>query len=75
MKVRGDFLGPPRSTDKTTLIIKVIRMHESQLSIQTLQVPSSCLYNTVVPLTHWPHSTYSIKIKHTTCDKYQTILK
>ena len=23
MKVRGDFLGPPRSTDKTTLIIKV----------------------------------------------------
>ena len=24
MKVRGDFLGPPRSTDKTTLIIKVI---------------------------------------------------
>ena len=26
MKVRGDFLGPPRSTDKTTLIIKVIRL-------------------------------------------------
>ena len=24
MKVRGDFLGPPRSTDKTTLIIKVM---------------------------------------------------
>ena len=23
MKVRGDFLGPPHSTDKTTLIIKV----------------------------------------------------
>ena len=23
MKVRGDFLGPPRSTDKTTLITKV----------------------------------------------------
>ena len=23
MKVRGDFLGPPRSTDKTYLIIKV----------------------------------------------------
>ena len=23
MKVWGDFLGPPRSTDKTTLIIKV----------------------------------------------------
>ena len=23
MKVRGNFLGPPRSTDKTTLIIKV----------------------------------------------------
>ena len=23
MKVRGDFLGPPRSTDKTTLINKV----------------------------------------------------
>ena len=23
MQVRGDFLGPPRSTDKTTLIIKV----------------------------------------------------
>ena len=23
MNVRGDFLGPPRSTDKTTLIIKV----------------------------------------------------
>ena len=23
MKVRGDFLGPPRSTDKTTLIIMV----------------------------------------------------
>ena len=23
MKVRGDFLGPPRSTVKTTLIIKV----------------------------------------------------
>ena len=23
MKVRGDFLGPPRSTDKTTLIFKV----------------------------------------------------
>ena len=23
MKVRGDFLGPPRSTDKTTQIIKV----------------------------------------------------
>ena len=23
MKVRGDFLGPPRSTDKTTLIINV----------------------------------------------------
>ena len=26
MKVRGDFLGPPRSTDETTLIIKVIRL-------------------------------------------------
>ena len=25
MKVRGDFLGLPRSTDKTTLIIKVIK--------------------------------------------------
>ena len=25
MKVRGDFLGPPRSTDKTTLIIKVTK--------------------------------------------------
>ena len=25
MKVRGDFLGPPRSTDKTTPIIKVIK--------------------------------------------------
>ena len=23
MKVQGDFLGPPRSTDKTTLIIKL----------------------------------------------------
>ena len=23
MKVRGEFLGPPRSTDKTTLTIKV----------------------------------------------------
>ena len=23
MKVQGDYLGPPRSTDKTTLIIKV----------------------------------------------------
>ena len=29
MKVRGDFLGPPRSTDKTTLIIKVIRLQRS----------------------------------------------
>ena len=28
MKVRGDFLGPPRSIDKTTLIIKVMpRLH------------------------------------------------
>ena len=26
MKVRGDFLGPPRSTDKTTLIIKVSKV-------------------------------------------------
>ena len=26
MKVRGDFLGPPSSTDKTTLIIKVSKV-------------------------------------------------
>ena len=26
MKVRGDFLGPPRSTDKTTLKIKVSKV-------------------------------------------------
>ena len=26
MKVQGDFLGPPRSTDKTTLIIKVSKV-------------------------------------------------
>ena len=26
MKVRGDFLGPPGSTDKTTLIIKVSKV-------------------------------------------------
>ena len=26
MKVRGDFLGPQRSTDKTTLIIKVSKV-------------------------------------------------
>ena len=26
MKVRGDFLGPPRSTDKTTLIINVSKV-------------------------------------------------
>ena len=26
MKVWGDFLGPPRSTDKTTLIIKVSKV-------------------------------------------------
>ena len=29
MKVRGDFLGPPRSTDKTTLIIKVSKPTET----------------------------------------------
>ena len=33
MKVRGDFLGPPRSTDKTTLIIKVIRLQRSGIDI------------------------------------------
>ena len=26
MKIRGDFLEPPHSTDKTTLIIKVIKV-------------------------------------------------
>ena len=36
MKVPGNFLGPPRSTDKTTLIIKVskgakIRSHYNQV--------------------------------------------
>ena len=33
MKVRGDFLGPPRSTGKTTLIIKVIKLQRSILRI------------------------------------------
>ena len=41
MKVRGDFLGPPRSTDKITLIIKVskgatIRNRDNQVPHPTL---------------------------------------
>ena len=37
MKVRGDFLGPPRSTDKTTLIIKVSK--GAKIRNQYNQVP------------------------------------
>ena len=37
MKVRGDFLGPPRSTDKTTLIIKVSK--GAKISNRYNQVP------------------------------------
>ena len=38
MKVRGDFLGPPRSTDKTTLIFKVSK-DAFQESIQSSTTP------------------------------------
>ena len=46
MKVRGDFLGPPRSTDKTTLIIKVstylstyvLRVYKQQSPGETAQM-------------------------------------
>ena len=37
MNVRGDFLGPPRSTDKTTLIIKVSK--DTKISNRYNQVP------------------------------------
>ena len=37
MKMRGDFLGPPRSTDKTTLIIKVSK--GAKISNRYNQVP------------------------------------
>ena len=36
-KVRGDFLGPPRSTDKTTLIIKVSKGALTWLNFIKLQ--------------------------------------
>ena len=37
MKVRGDFLGPPCSTDKTTLIIKVNK--DAKIRSRYNQVP------------------------------------
>ena len=37
MKVRGDFSGPPRSTDKTTLIIKVSK--DAKIRNRYNQVP------------------------------------
>ena len=37
MKVRGDLLGPPRSTDKTTLIIKVSK--DAKIRNRYNQVP------------------------------------
>ena len=37
MKVRGDFLGPPRSTDKTTMIIKVSK--DAKIRNRYNQVP------------------------------------
>ena len=37
MKVRGDFLGLPRSTDKTTLIIKVSK--DAKIGNRYNQVP------------------------------------
>ena len=39
MKVRGDFLEPPRSTDKTTLIIKVQKEGKDQELIQASTTP------------------------------------
>ena len=51
MKVRGDFLGPQRSTDKTTLIIKVskgakIRSRYNQV-LQVPVIPVLVPYNSV----------------------------
>ena len=50
MKVRGDFLGPPRSTDKTTLIIKVskgakIRNRYNQVPHLTGIMEGNCTHN------------------------------
>ena len=42
MKVRGDFLGPPRSTDKTTLIIKVSK--GSKVRSRYNQVPNLIIH-------------------------------
>ena len=66
MKVRGDFLGPPRSTDKTTLIIKVSKgakirnrynqvPHLTQATKTHLKMMSAkfvcCIFNTNIPCT------------------------
>ena len=37
MNVRGNFIGPPHSTDKTTLIIK--KMKKAKIKNQYNQVP------------------------------------
>ena len=55
MKVRGDFLGPPRSTDKTTLIFKVskgakIRNRYNQVSHLKLNFSVFKSYSVLVVL-------------------------
>ena len=54
MKVRGDFLGPPRSTDKTTLIIKVSKVAKISLANsvdqdQTAPIGAVCSGSTLFP--------------------------
>ena len=69
MKERGDFLGPPRSTDKTTLIIKVsngakIRNRYNQVPHLTQDTNGKVTNSQKTPLTRAKRSALSQPVDH-----------
>ena len=79
MKVRGDFLGPPRSTDKTTLIIKVsngakIRNRYNQVPHLTQDTNGKVTNSQKTPQTRAKRSALSQQVtkKHTQTDAHKT---
>ena len=68
MKVLGDFLGPPRSTDKTTLIIKVsngakIRNRYNQVPHLTQDTNGKVTNSQKTPQTRAKRSALSQQVK------------
>ena len=79
MKVRGDFLGPPRSTDKTTLIIKVsngakIRNRYNQVPQLTQDTNGKVTNSQKTPQTRAKRSALSQQVttKHISTDAHKT---